>query len=283
MTMDYLSREQAPLNASEWAELDEAVRRVIANQVTGRRFLSLFGPVGAGVQVIPVDRTPGIDQGQVDMVGEVNDAVRLSSRIYQKVPMLHMDFMVFWRDIESSRTQGVPLDWSMAEAAAAFVAQAEDRLILEGDADDQVDGLLTVPGRQIRTAAEHGESGSGFHDVVKAVDDLSAAGFYPPYTVVTGPSLYAAWHRLYGNSGVLEIEQIRRLADQGVYVTPLMPAHSVLVLAAGAQNMDLAVGADAQVAYVESTSMNHRLRVMETLTLRIKRPGAICHIAPAKS
>ncbi|MCY0910078.1 MAG: family 1 encapsulin nanocompartment shell protein, partial [Sulfobacillus thermotolerans] len=95
--------------------------------------------------------------------------------------------------------------------------------------------------------------------------------------------LFATWHRLYGNTGVLEIEQIRKLAEQGVYVSPLMPTHTVLVLAAGAENMDLAIGIDAVVGYVESTSMNHRLRVLETLTLRIKRPAAICHIAPANA
>ncbi|POB11131.1 family 1 encapsulin nanocompartment shell protein [Sulfobacillus sp. hq2] len=280
--MEFLQRDQAPLNEREWALLDEAVRRVIAQQVTGRRFLSLFGPVGSGVQVIPVDRTPPSGQGQVDMVGETNDAVRLAHRLYQKIPLLHRDFLVFWRDIESARAQGIPIDWSMAEAAASLVAQAEDRLILEGDASNQIEGLLTVSGRQVLTPGEE-QPNSGFHDVVRAINVLSAAGFYPPYTVVVGPELFATWHRLYGNTGVLEIEQIRKLAEQGVYVSPLMPTHTVLVLAAGAENMDLAIGIDAVVGYVESTSMNHRLRVLETLTLRIKRPAAICHIAPANA
>ncbi|HBQ93843.1 MAG TPA: bacteriocin, partial [Sulfobacillus sp.] len=106
--MDYLLREESPLTEREWAEVDEVVSRVIAAQIVGRRFLSLFGPMGPGVQVVPIDRSPNFEIGGVDMIGQSNDAVTLSNRIYQKVPMLHRDFILVWRDLETSRTQGTP-------------------------------------------------------------------------------------------------------------------------------------------------------------------------------
>lgn len=40
--------------------------------------------------------------------------------------------------------------------------------------------------------------------------------------------------------------------------------------------MDLAVALDLSTAFVESTNLNYRLRVVESLVLRIRRPGAIC-------
>jgi uncharacterized linocin/CFP29 family protein len=44
----------------------------------------------------------------------------------------------------------------------------------------------------------------------------------------------------------------------------------------GRQHFDLAVGQDLATAYLESRNLNHYLRVMETIALRIKDPGAIC-------
>jgi uncharacterized linocin/CFP29 family protein len=35
------------------------------------------------------------------------------------------------------------------------------------------------------------------------------------------------------------------------------------------------------VAYVESSNLNHLFRVIESLVLRIRRPGAICTFEPA--
>ncbi|MCL4351754.1 MAG: bacteriocin family protein [Firmicutes bacterium] len=275
--MDFLLRKDAPINETEWAELDDAVHQVVRRQLIGRRFLKLYGPLGAEVEVIPTDRSPGYDLGQVDMVGPDDDPVALAGRIYQKLPMLHKDFILFWRDLESSARRGLPMDWSMAEAAASFVARAEDQLILHGDSTLHIEGLTTVAGRHVLETRGWIEAQSGYRDVVTAINHLASAGFYPPYTVIVGTEGYAAWHRLFGNSGVLEIDQIRKLVEGGVFVTPQMPNDTLLVVAASPENLDLAIGLDTTVAFLESSSMNHAFRVLETLTIRIKRSGAICH------
>ena len=41
------------------------------------------------------------------------------------------------------------------------------------------------------------------------------------------------------------------------------------------QYMDLAVGADLSVGYLEQRDLNHCFRILETAALRIKRPDAI--------
>ncbi len=278
--MDYLMREESPLTEREWSEVDEVVKRVVTAQIVGRHFLSLFGPMGPGVQVVAVDVSSDFETGESDMLGQNDDAVTLSNRIYQKVPMLHRDFIVFWRDIETSRTQGMPLDWSSAEAAANDVARAEDRLILLGDSRDNLPGLLNLEGRQVIRHKNWSEEGKGFENVVEALRILSASGFYPPYTVIVSPAIFALWHRLYGNSGVLEVNQIRHLVQGGVYMSVFMPENDVLVVANSVQNLDLAIGIDTSIAFVESSAMNHRFRVLETLTLRVKRPGSVCHLTP---
>lgn len=275
--MDVLNRSEAPIEEQEWDDVMQRVTVVARRQLVARRFLNLYGPLGAGEQMVQVDRTPSWDLGQVSMQANQEDDVP-TERLYQRIPVLFKDFILDWRDLDGAREQGRKLDWSKAEAAASFVALAEDHMILHGVPHQHLDGLLTVEGRHVLPSSGWDEPGSGFLDVTRAVSHLAAAGFMPPFTVVAGVTVFAAWHRLYGNSGVLEVEQIQKLVQGGVYQSPLVPDDSVLVVDAGPENMDLAVGMDMNVAYVESTKMNHVFRVLETLSLRIKRTGAICQI-----
>lgn len=277
---DFLLRDDAPLSPLQWAELDRVVSDMVKRHVVCRRFLSLYGPLGSGVQVIPTDRFPELERGQIDMVGQHDDPVSLSGRVYQKIPLLHKDFVLFWRDLESSNREGIPTDWSMAEAAASFLANLEDELVIHGHRTIHIDGLTSVKGRQTFATEGWMPPDSGYQDVVKAVTMLTTQRFFPPFTVLVGTTGYAAWHRLFGNSGVLEIDQIRKLVQGGVFVTPLLADSTMLVMAAGSENLDIAVGVDATVAFLESSSMNHWFRVLETLTVRIKRPAAICHVHP---
>jgi uncharacterized linocin/CFP29 family protein len=275
--MDVLNHAEAPLNEAEWGTVTEAIIAVARRQLVGRRFLTLYGPLGGGIQVVQVDRLPGWDLARVGMQGEGDDEV-VVERLYQHMPLLYKDFVLGWRDLEQARATGNPLDWSQAQACASYVALAEDHLIFHGSPAQDLDGLLTVEGRHVLPTAGWEEPGSGFNDVARAVSHLTAAGYMPIFTVVAGVQTYARWHRLYGNSGILEIEQIQRLVGGGVLPSPLIPDGSILVLAAGAENMDLAVGLDTNVAFVESTRMNHIFRVVEALSLRIKRTGSICQV-----
>jgi uncharacterized linocin/CFP29 family protein len=118
--------------------------------------------------------------------------------------------------------------------------------------------------------------GRAFADVVEGVRMLTQAGFTGPYALAVSPRLYADLNRIFDNSGVLELEQVEKLARRGVYPTAVLPEPTALLVDSGAQNMDLAVGLDLSVAYVESSNLNHLFRVLETLVLRIRRPGAIC-------
>ena len=54
--MDLLMRDDAPLSEQEWQVVDDAVLKVARASLVGRRFIRLFGPLGAGVQAVWVDR-----------------------------------------------------------------------------------------------------------------------------------------------------------------------------------------------------------------------------------
>ena len=46
--MDYLARESAPFSSEIWERIDNAVIENLKRHLVCRRFLSLYGPLGAG-------------------------------------------------------------------------------------------------------------------------------------------------------------------------------------------------------------------------------------------
>jgi len=234
----------------------------------GRRIIKLTGPFGAGLQMIPRD---SLEVGEACLHEQVDEGtcesqpVQVSQREILSLPVIHKDFWLRWRDIETSRQFDLPLDLSPTGAAAAACAHAEDKLIF--------DGLLEAAGSKIE-AADWEEEGNGLANVVAATEALISTGLYGAYAAVFPPALYARLHRLMGRGGRLEIEHIGKVASGGVFQAPGL--ETPLVIAQGVQNLDLVVGQDLTTAYLGPDLVDYHFRVLESLVLRVKRAGAIC-------
>jgi uncharacterized linocin/CFP29 family protein len=90
------------------------------------------------------------------------------------------------------------------------------------------------------------------------------------------PALYVQTQRRLAGMGRLVSDLIGDVAKGGLYRTPLLEDGQGLVLSLGSHNFDLVIGQDLTVAYQGNEGLDHSFRVLETLALRIKRPGAIC-------
>lgn len=275
---DFLDRQAAPLRDEDWQQIDTLVVEVARRQLVGRRIIPVFGPLGAGAQDVDYDVFTGTDEAVVSTLGESTDPVRARRRVHEHLPMIYKDFLLYWRDIESSRMLGTPIDLGAAAAAASFCAQKEDDLIFNGNDELGYPGLTTVEGRQTIKAGDWDVPGTAFNDIVAATRNLLAEGFFGPYAVVLNPVAFSQMQRVYANSGVLEINHVREIATGGVFQTPILRDKIGLVVSLGIQNFDIAIGQDLITAYLGPEKMNHPFRVMESLVLRIKRPGAICTI-----
>ena len=122
------------------------------------------------------------------------------------------------------------------------------------------------------------EPGSALADAVKAVSALSEAGHYGPYAMVVSPLLFGRMVRVYGNTGMLELDQVKALITGGVYYSNTISGNKAVVLATGGHNVNLAVGQDMTTSYMGAANMNHTFRVLETVALLVRRPDAICTI-----
>lgn len=281
---DFLGHAENPLREEEWARLNETVIQVARRSLVGRKFLDLYGPLGAGVQTVPHDEYSGVSPGAVDIVGEQETApVFTDARRFKTIPIIYKDFLLHWRDIEAARSNNMPLDVSAAAGAAAFCAQMEDELIFYGDAKLGHEGLMNATGRLNVDLGDWTQPGQGYLSIVEASRKLNEHGHYGPYAVVLSPRLYSLLHRIFEKTGVLEIETIRQLASDGVYQSNRLRGDSGVVISTGRENMDLAVSMDMVTSYLGAERMNHPFRVLECLILRIKHPDAICTLESPNS
>lgn len=276
---DYLGHSESPLREEEWIRINETVVSAARRALVGRRFIDLYGPLGAGVQTVPEDQFTGSERGAINLVGESETSKVISDkRTFKTIPLVYKDFVLHWRDIEAARSHNMPLDVSAAAGAANLCAKMEDELIFYGDESLGIDGLCNATGRHTTSLGDWSVPGTGYQNVIAAAELLNKGEHYAPYALVTTPRLYAQLHRVFDKTGVLEIETIRRLCEDGVYQSSLLRGDMAVLVSTGRENLDLAVATDMSVAYLGPERMNHPFRVVEAVLPRIKHPDAICTI-----
>ena len=96
--------------------------------------------------------------------------------------------------------------------------------------------------------------------------------------MIVSPVLFGSMVRVYGNTGMLELDQVKAIVGGGVHYSNVISGKKAVVIALGTQNMNLAIGQDMVTGYMGPVNMNHLFRVMETLALLVRRSDAICTI-----
>jgi uncharacterized linocin/CFP29 family protein len=267
--MKYLLRDDAPITPDLWKKIDEAVVKTAQNVLAGRRFLHLFGPLGIGVTSINVDDAEKMDEvvkdGYIQTVG----------RKIVAIPTLYDDFTLFGKDLEYSEKHGYPVDLSKVITSAEALALKEDRLIFFGHKDLDCEGLLTASGTQKIKRNDWSAGESAFTDVAAAIQLLTSKSIYGSFSLAVSPDLYMQLQRIQQGTGMLEIDRIGKLLKGNIYNTPVLGKSKAVLVCSDPRYMDLVIGQDMITAFLESVSLNHNFRILETLLLRIKRKDAI--------
>lgn len=266
--MDYLARETAPFSSGIWAQIDDTVIGTIKKHLVCRRFLNLFGPLGAGTHTVSVDSPTKNEQLE-------NGFGTITGRKILELPQLYEDFTLLWRDMEESEKNGWPLDLSAAAAAAQKAAKKEDDLILFGSQELDMEGLLTAQDAFKLERGNWKEGEDAFQDVAHGIAHLASNSMLGRYALILSPDIYLDLQRIQPGINMLELDRIAKLVDGRVYAAGAFGASKAVLVCAEPEYMDLAVGADIGVGYLELKDFNHSFRILETAALRIKDPNAI--------
>src|SRR5205085_2824407 len=89
---------------------------------------------------------------------------------------IYKDFWIHWRDLEANAQFSLPVDIGSAAAAAPACAQAQDRLLFDGDAALGLPAPRTVEGRPLLTSRDWNGIGNAYAAVSGAIRGCSASG-----------------------------------------------------------------------------------------------------------
>lgn len=265
--MDYLSREASPFDIKFWNKISSVIIDSARLHLFGRRFLSIYGPLGAGVSNITYDRG--------NVYEDIKDnIVKTSGRVFAEIPQIFEDFTISWRDIEVSNQVGIPLDTTNVWAAAQRISNTEDSLIFYGDKHTGTEGILTAKGINKIKLSDWKVGENAYTDIVSGVMKLQEYGITGNFILCVSPALNIDLQRIQAGTGVIERDRIKSQL-RGLYTVPILKGRQAVLLSAEPQNVDLVIGIDMAAAYLELKDLNHTFRIIETILPRIKRPEAI--------
>lgn len=263
-----MARSAAPISAELWDKIDATVIENAKKHMVCRRFLNIYGPLGAGTSYVTVDSTSRDET-------YTNNMARITGRRLMELPQLYQDFSILWRDIADTDKTGYPLDLAAAAAAAQRSAKQEDELILFGNKELGIQGLMNADGAFSIKRGDWSTGEDAYKDIAHGIAYLSTNNMLGRYALIVSPNIYLELQRLQPNVGLLEIDRIKKLVNDRVYPVGAFGHGKVALVCAEPQYMDLAVGMDLQTGYLEQKDFNHYFRITETVALRIKDPKAI--------
>ena len=255
----YLGRTEAPLGAETWKLLDSTVIEAAKSQMAGRRILTIEGPFGFGLKVIPLN---DCDLGE-----------GISGSTFVPVNEIKSEFSLGKRDLASFEKDKLILDLSPVACAAIDCAAKEDQIIFNGV--QGAPGLLTAEGSSVQTLTKWDKIGTAADQVIESVTKLDDAGFHGPYCMALAPSLYNLLLRRYPQGDGTELDHIQRIVTDGVVKAPVLKKGGVL-LASGRQYATIVVGQDMTIAFNGPVDNGLDFYVIESLALLIHAPEAIC-------
>lgn len=267
MNTDFLDRGSAPFGAEVWAKIDEAVIAAASSQMSARRLLEIEGPHGLGLKSIS-----GPDD---DIESDGGTTVCLSPAF--PVPTIRYAFQMPMRDVADYETTGVVFNLRRIASAAIAMAHREDQMIFNGMPDQNIPGLLNVPGAASVHSEHWTEPGVAFNNIVEAVNVLDSQGLHGPYSLALSPNRYNLLFRIYPQAGITEYEQLQPLIGGGIYKSAALNDGGVLI-AAGRQFLSIVMGLDLVTGYVGISCGEYDLCLMESVVLKVSLPEAICVI-----
>lgn len=279
------------LEEDEWETLDDTVYRVAQETLTAVQDLRSAGltrSISLATQIDKWQTTNDFSEAEIDMSGTTgSDAQRTAYTTNGvPVPIVHQDFDISMRELESSRNMGDDLETLNAAKASRQVSEKlEDMLfngweaVTDGNSNTyNLYGYLTHPDRNTASGSDFGTASNVRATIVAAAEALSADNY--AYDSGRGSWLYlnsTQYDELLQNDpdddssdSLLDTMQstfdwltIRR-ADK-------VPAGTGVMVKPQAEVVDLSIAEDIQtVQWEEQGGMQLFFKVMAAMAPRLK-------------
>lgn len=197
-------RTQDVLQNREWIQFDNKVvevarKRLIAVGDLVSAGLTYDVPNALGVTKLEWERSTDLTDAIVSMSGiTAGQADRIEFDLQSiPLPIVHKDFHINIRALESSRRQGLPLDTMQAELAARIVSERIETMLFNGSnvagTSNKIFGYTTQTNRNTGSVTASWLTATGeqiLTDALAMVDKLVADNMYGPYVLYVPNAVY---------------------------------------------------------------------------------------------
>jgi len=193
------------------------------------------------------------------------DGAHVSAETSAYIPLETLDarFLLRMKDLARAEATAYSLDLGAVATAAVELARKEDALLIGGLMQNAEKGPM----------GDWSQMNKPFEAVAKAQAALRSTGFDGPYALLLNYGTYAQLASL-AMHGQREFKLVEQLFDAGVLRSPAVPEGQALIIDPSAWNVDMVVGQDIATAFLGNEGLSLSFQILETLALRIKRPGA---------
>lgn len=272
--------------------IETAITKTVRPMLVGRQLMPVTSLAHAGFRKYTFYTENDMGQAIIDMYGEEQsrDIVDLTED-YVKIPIIHKEYTLHWREVLARRNGGEDLNTQHAQNAARQVAEEEDKLILTGEYTGWnamgIVGLITHATGQAQASAGAWPANAAT-DVAAAKQKLRAQGFYGPYRLVVRSTWYAKLEALQAGGAGSDKWWFQAIGELVGGVENILISDNLYSATGGTDsgllvdvqpgNFNLVVGADITNHLAQEPNMNYFGRVWEAVVPVIKRPLAICEI-----
>src|SRR4051812_7577952 len=134
-TMNDLLREQAPISAAAWKEIDAEAARTLKVLLAARRLVDFSGPLGWSTSAVSTGRTEKLGQS-------LQDGIASRLRVVQPLVEIRIPFEVQREELEAIGRGATDADLDVVRNAARAAAIAEDRAIFQGYPAAGIQGIF---------------------------------------------------------------------------------------------------------------------------------------------
>lgn len=279
----------ALLRRDEWLELDTAVLETVKTGLVGIQDLISMGltkPLGGlGTLLSGYETVSEMDAANISMDGDVpgsEDAVEFGEN-FVPIPIIHKDFRISIRKLESSRRLGESLDTTQIRAATRVVRETLEDMLFNGStkqlAGYPIYGYTNHPNRLTNTAAglgggDFGTAGNGYKTMVGGLGQLGATGFEGPFGVYVAQTQF---NQLMNQASTNYIKNEYQLITEGLPQIQFvkqsfdLTAGELVFVQMDREVVDLAIAEDiTPIQWDEMGGMITKFRVMCAMAPRIK-------------
>jgi uncharacterized linocin/CFP29 family protein len=288
-----LGRDRIHWTAENWELLDQAVKAEVERVKIAAAILPRVGDLPADTRAVPAEII-GPELAGDDERPEYDAPVAHGSLAVDEQDLTPLVELSSRFELTPAQAEEPGLETALALAlrAANLAAQVEDRLIF-GNEDlpgrlkhVQVLGkvrqpnLLNAPDPEkdvtIKPAPPDKLGESAFSAVVSAMALLEDLGHAGPYALVLNHRPYAEIHGPFYTTLATPADRIRALVTAGFRVSSAVPADTGLLFSIGGNTMDLVLGMDMAVAFLQvNQAGRYLLRAVERFALRLKDKSAV--------